>query len=93
MDYKRIVQAKTRAILGEYYDASSLENEDDEDMTEVLDGSADERRQMRKCMVAQAKSFRELEALIDCLDYVETSAELQLHMRQSVETVFSIFSC
>lgn len=78
VEYKRIVKAKTRAILGETYDAAGLENEDEEDVTEVLDGTADGKRHLKKYMVAQAKSFRELESLVDCLDYLETCASLRV---------------
>ena len=67
-----IARSKTRAILGESVDFVSLENGDDEDLTEVLDGSADQKRLMKKYLLAEAKSFRELEILIEHLDNIET---------------------
>ncbi|KAJ5047115.1 uncharacterized protein L3040_002958 [Drepanopeziza brunnea f. sp. 'multigermtubi'] len=78
VEYKNVVEVKTRAILGDTYDYIGLENEEDEDITEVLDGSADGKRHLKKYMVAQAKSFRELESLIDSLDYLETCTSLRV---------------
>jgi nuclear pore complex protein Nup107 len=69
---KTITENKTKAILGHTIDFQQLEVEYDEDLTEVLDGSADQKRLLRKHMVAEAKSYRELEALIECLDQIET---------------------
>ncbi|TAQ83577.1 hypothetical protein B7494_g8097 [Chlorociboria aeruginascens] len=67
-----IARSKTRSILGESLDFHNLENEDDEDLTEVLDGAAEQRRLLKRHLVAQAKSFRELETLIESLDAIET---------------------
>jgi len=67
-----IARSKTRAILGESLDFINLEAGDDEDLTEVLDGSADQKRLMRKHLLGEAGSFRELEALIESLDNIET---------------------
>ncbi|TVY48292.1 Nucleoporin [Lachnellula occidentalis] len=66
-----IAFSKTRALIGEAVDFSSLEGADD-DMTEVLDGSADRRRYLKRHLVEQAKSFRELETLTRALDLIET---------------------
>ncbi|KAF4631550.1 hypothetical protein G7Y89_g6588 [Cudoniella acicularis] len=67
-----IAKAKTKAILGETLDFAGLENDDDEDLTEVLDGSAERRKMLRKHLLAEAKNFRELEALVESLDFIET---------------------
>jgi nuclear pore complex protein Nup107 len=67
-----IARIKTKAILGESLDFNNLEQGDDEDLTEVLDGSAEQKRLLRKHLLAEAKSYRELEALIECLDNIET---------------------
>jgi len=72
-----IARNKTRAILGESLDLSGLAFEgDDEDLTEVLDGSADYKRMMKKHLLAEARSFRELESLIESLDHMETIASM-----------------
>ena len=67
-----IAQTKTRAIIGDTSDFTSLEYEGEEDLTEVLDGSTDQKRHLKKHLLAEARSFRELETLIICLDYIET---------------------
>ncbi|KUJ20234.1 uncharacterized protein LY89DRAFT_682004 [Mollisia scopiformis] len=72
-----ICQIKTRAILGDSYDFESLELGDDEDLTEVLDGSADQKRLLRKHLLDEAKNYRELENLIECLDNIETVASME----------------
>lgn len=69
----KIALSKTRALLGESLDFSGLESEDNEDLTEVLDGSADKKRYLKKYMMEQAKSFRELETLALTLDRIESS--------------------
>lgn len=70
-----IAISKTRKLIGERLDFSGLEAEaEDEDMTEILDGTADQKRQLKKYLVAEAKTFRELEALIIALDGMETVA-------------------
>lgn len=72
-----IARSKTRAILGQTIDFDMLESAgEDDDLTEVLDGSADEKRLMRKHLLAEAKSFRELETLILSLDNMETITSL-----------------
>lgn len=67
-----IARTKTRAIIGEGLDFASLEEEGDEDLTEVLDGSTDQKRRLKKHLLAEAKNFRELETFIISLDYIET---------------------
>ena len=67
-----IARSKTPAILGQSLDLVSMEAGDDGDLTEVLDGSAERKRLLRKLMLAEAKSFRELESLIESLDHIET---------------------
>jgi nuclear pore complex protein Nup107 len=72
-----IAKAKTQAILGgKSCDFQDLEAEDDSDLTEVIDGTADRRRHLKQHLIAEAKSFRELENLIECLDYLETAASM-----------------
>jgi nuclear pore complex protein Nup107 len=78
-----IARNKTRAILGQSLDFEQLEYAgEDEDLTEVLDGSADEKRLMRKHLVAEAKKFRELETLIQSLDHMDTIASLGHLMKE-----------
>ncbi|KAG4032097.1 hypothetical protein MFRU_007g00110 [Monilinia fructicola] len=67
-----IALSKTRALLGENLDFHGLESQDNEDLTEVLDGSADKKRHLKRYMVEQAKSFRELETLALTLDRIES---------------------
>ena len=80
-----ISRSKTRAILGESLDLVSLDTDgDDDDLTEVLDGSADQKRLMKKHLLAEAKSFRELEALIEALDNMETITSMGQLMQELV---------
>jgi nuclear pore complex protein Nup107 len=54
-------------------DFATLESDgENEDLTEVLDGSADNKRLLKKYLLSEARSFRELEALIESLDNMET---------------------
>lgn len=70
-----IARSKTRAIIGQSVDFDSLEDAgEDEDLTEVLDGSASEKRMLRKLLLSESKSYRELENLICALDSMETIA-------------------
>jgi nuclear pore complex protein Nup107 len=71
-----IARIKTPAILGKGYDFNNLEAGDDEDVTEVLDGSAKQKRLLKQHLLDEAKSFRELECLIECLDNMETSSSM-----------------
>jgi nuclear pore complex protein Nup107 len=78
-----IARNKTRAILGQSVDFEQLEYAvEDEDLTEVLDGSANEKRLMRKHLVGEAKSFRELETLIQSLENMDTIATLGYLMKE-----------
>lgn len=72
-----IARSKTYAILGQSMDFTALELDgENEDLTEVLDGSADNKRLLRKHLLSEAKSFRELEALIESLDNMETMTSI-----------------
>jgi len=72
-----IAQIKTRAFLGESLDFISLEAQgEDGDLTEVLDGSADQKRLLKRHLLAEAKNYRELETLIESLDNMETVTSL-----------------
>ncbi|PVH74721.1 hypothetical protein DL98DRAFT_519060 [Cadophora sp. DSE1049] len=71
-----IAKSKTPALLGKSFDFAELSNDREEDLTEVLDGSADEKRLLKLHLLAEAKTYRELEALIECLDNVETCSSL-----------------
>ena len=71
-----IAKSKTSALLGKSFDFAELCNDREEDLTEVLDGSADEKRLLKLHLLAEAKTYRELEALIECLDNVETCSSL-----------------
>lgn len=76
-----ISKCKTRAILGETLDIFGPSGED-EDLTEVLDGSGERKRLLKQHMLAEAKSFRELELLSVCLDQLETVASLTAIMKE-----------
>ncbi|KAH8592421.1 107-domain-containing protein [Bisporella sp. PMI_857] len=70
-----IAKSKTRIFLDENLDFEGLElYGEDEDLTEVLNGASNESKQLTKHLLAEAKSFRELEALILALDGLETVA-------------------
>ena len=70
-----IATSKTKKLIGERLDFYGLELDgEDEDITEVLYGNADQKRLLKKHLIAEAKSFRELEALILALDGMETVA-------------------
>lgn len=71
-----IAKVKTEAILGDSLDFHDLEGGDNGDLTEVLEGTADKKRQLKQHLIAEAKSFRELENLIECLDYLETTSSM-----------------
>ncbi|KAE9376803.1 hypothetical protein N431DRAFT_401256 [Stipitochalara longipes BDJ] len=77
-----IAKCKTRAILGDSIDFFALETGEDEDVTEVLDGSGERKRLLRKHLLAEAKSFRELETLIECLDNIETISSMAALMKE-----------
>lgn len=81
-----IARTKTKAILGESVDFINLELGDDEDLTEVLDGTADQKRLLRKHLLAEARSYRELEALIECLDNIETVTSIAVLMTEDSTT-------
>jgi nuclear pore complex protein Nup107 len=67
-----IARSKTPALLGESLDFNLLETDNDDDLTEVLDGSANNKRLIKRYMLEQAKNFRELETLVMALDHMET---------------------
>ncbi|CZT05067.1 related to Nuclear pore complex protein Nup107 [Rhynchosporium agropyri] len=97
-----IAITKTPAILGKIFDFADLGNTEEEDLTEVLDGSANQKRLLKKHLLAEAKTYRELEALIECLDHVETVASIavileedetpgaQKHWRKSLSQSFGL---
>lgn len=66
-----ISRTKTRALLGESIGYNNLRLHDN-DLTEVLDGSAASKKLLRRHMYEEAKSFYELERLAEHLDNVET---------------------
>ncbi|TVY83378.1 Nucleoporin [Lachnellula suecica] len=76
-----IALRKTDALINETLDFNGLEGEG-EDVTEVLDGSADRRRRLKRHLIEEAKPFRELEALIIALDLLETVRSLQVIMNE-----------
>jgi len=82
-----IATTKTRKLIGERLDFYGLELDgEDEDMTEVLDGTANQKRLLKKHLVAEAKNFRELEALILALDGMETVAGSAVIMSEYVHS-------
>jgi nuclear pore complex protein Nup107 len=78
-----IIAHKTQALLGQRYDSfDALESETDEDLTDILDGSAVQKRQLKAYMLREAKNYRDLEALISTLDNIETANSLDTLMRE-----------
>lgn len=65
---------KTPALLGESLDIAGLE--DYSDATGVLDGLADQNRYLKNHMLSEAKSFRELEAMMEFLSKIQKITEL-----------------
>ena len=84
-----IALSKTRAVLGESLDFIGLEMVDDEDLTEVLDGTADKKRLMRMHLLAEAKSYRELEVFVEHLDNIETVTSMASLMNEYVDLLSS----
>ncbi|CZR70143.1 related to Nuclear pore complex protein Nup107 [Phialocephala subalpina] len=80
-----IAQVKTRAILGDSFDFDGLESGEDEDLTEVLDGSADQKKLLRKHLLDEARNYRELEWLIECLDNIETVASMESLVKEKTQ--------
>lgn len=72
----QIARTKTHAILGDSLDFKALEMVDDSDASEKFDGTAQKRHQLKQHLLAEARSFRELENLIEALDYLETAASI-----------------
>jgi len=70
----RIARHKTRALLGESMGLDGLLS-DDEDVTEIMDGSGDLKRRVRQHMFDEAKSFRELEVLTEHLANIDMVSE------------------
>ncbi|KAH8808390.1 107-domain-containing protein [Xylogone sp. PMI_703] len=73
-----IARMKTPAILGQEVELEDLdaENEDDQDLTELLDGLAEQKRLLKKYLYAEAKSYRELESLVILLDNIDSLRSL-----------------
>ena len=70
-----ICKMKTFAILKHSCDFQDLEHGSEvEDRTEILDWEPEKTRLLKKHMLTEAKSFRELEALVESLDNMETIA-------------------
>lgn len=68
-----ISSSKTPALLGKSLDLNGLEIEAEEDaFTETLEGSVDKKKLLKRYMFAEAKSYQELETLIESLDNLET---------------------
>jgi nuclear pore complex protein Nup107 len=72
-----ICRSKTPSILGRSLNFDDLEYSGEEpDLTEVLGWSSERSQLLRKHLLAEARSFRELETLIESLDYMETIASM-----------------
>lgn len=77
---------KTPALLGESLDLAGLETEtDDEDITTRDEKSAEQMRLLRHHMFAEARSFRDLECLIEALDYLDICSNSIHAMERFVE--------
>lgn len=68
---EQITRRKTRALLGDSVGVAFLEA-DEEDLTEVLDGSSENKRLLKKYLLDEMKNFRELECLTEHLEYIES---------------------
>ena len=68
--------SKTRALIGESLDLNSLEAEGfEEDITERIEDPAGSTRFLKRHLVAEARSFRDLEMLAGALDYLEFASD------------------
>jgi nuclear pore complex protein Nup107 len=68
--------SKTRALVGESLDLHSLETEGyEEDITERIEDPAGSMRLLKRHLVAEAKSFRDLEMLVGALDCLEFASD------------------
>ncbi len=73
-----ISRRKTPFILGESLDILALEADNgDEDAVERLDASPEQLKMLKKHMVAESKSFRDLENLIQALLFIEGAASVK----------------
>jgi nuclear pore complex protein Nup107 len=76
--------------LGKSLDLTILEVEgEDEDITEQIDESSLHMRLLKRHLVAEAKSFRDLELLIGALDSFELAGESYLSMTRYSRRHFS----
>lgn len=67
---------KTHSLLGESFDLVDLENEgEQEDITGEVGGSAAQMKLLKRYLVGEAKSFRELELLNAALEYIELAGD------------------
>lgn len=82
MSSQDIAFNKTRAILGESLDFHGLEGEVEEDLTEALDGTSTQKSLLKKFLVSEAQNYRELEALVETLDNIETISGVEMIMRE-----------
>jgi nuclear pore complex protein Nup107 len=71
-----ISKSKTLSILGESLDLMSLESDENEDFTERLDGSPEQTKLLKRHMLAEAKTFRDLELLVIVLDSLEITGNM-----------------
>lgn len=72
-----ICRSKTSAIVGRSLNFDELEyNGEEADLTEVLNWSSERSQLLRKHLLTESKTFRELETLIESLDYMETIASM-----------------
>jgi nuclear pore complex protein Nup107 len=65
---------KTGKIIGKSVDLKGLEMDgEDEDLTEVIGESTENKYLLKKHLLAEARSFKELEAFTEFLDFMESA--------------------
>ena len=73
-----ISKSKTISILGESVNLFATDIDlEEEDLTEVLDGSPNKKALMKQHLLDEARTYRELEILIEALDNLETLGSVQ----------------
>lgn len=72
MHSSEIARQKTPAILGESIDLDTMRADcEDEDLSEAIEGKPDEKKLLKRHMLAEAKNYTELETLAEVLDSLE----------------------
>lgn len=78
-----IARQKTAAILGESIDLETMAADcEEEDLSEVIDGKPDQKKLLKRHMLAEAKNYTELETLAEVLDSLEDYSSIVVLLRE-----------